>query len=77
MAMAAFEELDFGKSWQRTLMEGVIAMESVTGVKLSGKSQQAFEDNQFMHRNNLWTPEQFASIEIHKARTKTKHIGHN
>lgn len=60
------EELDFGLSWQRTLMEGVMAMQEVTGVELSKKARQAYDSNQFMSRNNLWTDSQWADIRKFK-----------
>lgn len=60
------EDLDFGLSWQRTLMEGVIAMQEVTGVELSEKAKRAFETEQFMSRNNLWTDSQWADIRKFK-----------
>lgn len=57
------EDLGAGHSWQRRLMEGVIAMESVTGVALSRKSRQAYESNTMMTRNNLWTEEDWAEYQ--------------
>ncbi len=56
------EQLDFGISWQHTLMEGVIAMQPVTGIGLSAEARQAYESQQFMSRNNLWTDSQWATI---------------
>lgn len=56
------EELDFGKAWQRTLMEGIMAMQPVTGVELSEKARQAYVSNEFMSRNTLWTDKQWADI---------------
>lgn len=63
---ALLEELDFGLSWQRTLMEGVMAMQQSTGVELSQKAKQAYSSNQFMSRNNLWTETQWAAIRKNK-----------
>lgn len=60
------EELDFGLSWQRTLMEGVMAMQELTGVELGEKAKQAYESNRFMSRNNLWTESQWADIRKFK-----------
>ncbi len=60
------EELDFGLSWQHTLMEGVIAMQAVTGIDLGEKARQAYDSGQFMSRNNLWTEEQWATIRKFK-----------
>ncbi|MEX0965384.1 MAG: winged helix-turn-helix domain-containing protein [Pseudohongiellaceae bacterium] len=56
------EDLDFGLSWQRTLMEGIIAMQEVTGVGLSEQASAAYASNRFMSRNDLWTDSQWASI---------------
>lgn len=56
------EELDFGLSWQRTLMEGIMAMQAVTGVELSEKARQAYVSNRFMPRNTLWSDKQWADI---------------
>ena len=56
------EELDFGLAWQRTLMEGVMAMQTVTGVELSQKAAKSYASNEFMSRNNLWTDSQWAAI---------------
>ncbi|MES3008998.1 MAG: winged helix-turn-helix domain-containing protein [Pseudomonadota bacterium] len=66
---ALLEELGLGKTWQRTLMEGIMAMEPVTGVGLSEKSRQAYESNTFLARNNLWTPEQWSELESRKLAT--------
>lgn len=54
------EDLGAGHTWQRRLMEGVIAMESVTGVSLSRKSRQAYESETMMTRNNLWTEQEWS-----------------
>ncbi|MCB1666283.1 MAG: winged helix-turn-helix domain-containing protein [Pseudomonadales bacterium] len=53
------DELDVGKSWQRTLMEGIMVMEGVTGVKLSDTAYSYYQQGRFMLRNNLWTEEQW------------------
>ncbi len=63
---SVLEELDFGISWQRRLMEGVIAMEAVTGVSLSESATKAYESGTFMSRNNLWKPEDWAELESRK-----------
>lgn len=63
---AVLEELDFGKSWQRRLMEGVMSMESVTGVALSTRAREAYDSNTFMYRNNLWKPEDWSELESRK-----------
>lgn len=53
------ESLDVGKSWQRTLMEGVMVMEGVTGVSLSDTAYRYYQQDRFMLRNNLWSEEQW------------------
>lgn len=63
---AVLEDLDFGISWQRRLMEGVIAMESVTGISLSESARIAYDSGTFMSRNNLWNPEDWAELESRK-----------
>ena len=56
------EELDFGLAWQRTLMEGIMAMQTATGVELSQRAKRAYASNEFMSRNDLWTDSQWADI---------------
>ncbi len=51
---AVLEELDVGVSWQRTLMEGVMVLEGVTGVALSDTAYEHYQQGRFMSRNNLW-----------------------
>lgn len=72
---ALLEELDVGLSWQRTLMEGVMAMEPITGVALNKKSREAYEQGYFMGRNNLWTEAQWQTLErqIYNAKTRFLH----
>lgn len=53
--LALLEELDIGKSWQRTLMEGVMLLEGVTGVGLSPRAYSHYQLDDFMRLNNLWT----------------------
>src|SRR5690606_29213963 len=60
------EELDFGISWQRRLMEGVMAMEEKTGVKLNELSRRAYDNHAFLSRNNLWSAEQWSDLEARK-----------
>ncbi len=60
------EELGAGKSWQRRLMEGVMEMEAVTGVGLSDASRQAYENDAFMMRNNLWPEQVWAEIDARR-----------
>lgn len=61
------ESLGAGISWQRRLMEGVIAMEAVTGVSLSRKSRDAYEKQLLMTRNNLWSEHQWTEYERYRA----------
>lgn len=63
---SVLEELDFGISWQRRLMEGVMAMEPMTGVRLSESARNAYEAGTFMSRNNLWNAEDWAELESRK-----------
>jgi hypothetical protein len=51
---ALLESLDVGLSWQRTLMEGVMVMQGVTGVALSETAYEHYQQGRFMSRNNLW-----------------------
>jgi len=48
------ETLDVGKSWQRTMMEGVMALEEVTGIPLSETAADYYQRDTFMQPNNLW-----------------------
>ena len=48
------EYLDLGLSWQRTLMEGVMAMREITGVGLSPEAGEAYRQERFLSRNNAW-----------------------
>jgi len=59
---AALEQLGAGISWQRRLMEGVIDMEAVLDVKLSDQAREAYENQTFMTRNNLWSEDEWAAI---------------
>jgi len=63
---AVLEQLDFGISWQRRLMEGVMAMAPVTGVSLSDTARAAYDTGTFMSRNNLWNTEDWAELESRK-----------
>lgn len=51
---ALLESLDVGQSWQRTLMEGVMVLQGVTGVGLSETAYQHYQQGRFMAHNNLW-----------------------
>ena len=67
---ALLEELGIGISWQRTLMEGVMEMEVMTGVKLSEAARNAYQAHEFINRNNRWTEDQWQTLEQHKHETK-------
>lgn len=69
---ATLESLGAGINWQRRLMEGIMAMEPVTGVNLSRKSRDAYNSNQMMMKNNFWTELQWAEFEHHKAQRKNQ-----
>lgn len=60
------EDLDFGKQWQRQLMEGVIAMQDTLGVKLSERAQSAYDSNTFMTHNDLWSEDQWQELAERK-----------
>ncbi|TXS91389.1 hypothetical protein FV139_16845 [Parahaliea maris] len=51
------EYLDLGLSWQRTLLEGVQAMEKVTGVGMSPAASAAYSQRRFVSRNTAWPQE--------------------
>lgn len=57
------EDLGVGKSWQHTLMRGVIEMETATGVSLSDSARRALAEDRLMSRNNLWPDSVWSSIE--------------
>lgn len=52
--LALLDDLGVGKKWQRLLMESIVSMSDITGVKLNAKSQAAYDADLFMQRNNLW-----------------------
>lgn len=52
-----------GLSWQRRLMEGVMAMEAVTGVSLRRQAREAYDNRRMMMRNNLWTEQDWGEHE--------------
>ncbi|MFV8819775.1 winged helix-turn-helix domain-containing protein [Haliea sp. E17] len=58
------ESLDVGKSWQRTLMEGVIAMREVTGVDLSVAARKAYTNETLVLNNTLWAAQPGHSIAV-------------
>ncbi|MEX1198608.1 MAG: hypothetical protein WEB57_12205 [Pseudohongiellaceae bacterium] len=62
------ESLDAGKTWQRTLMEGVMAMAPITGVDLHPQSRAAYEEGRFMIRNNLWSDSDWEELELNRSR---------
>ncbi len=73
--LEVLESLNFGKQWQRRLIEGVMEMEAVLGVQLNPKTRAAYESDTFMARNNLWTDEEWAELEERKlAGMQPRHI---
>lgn len=60
------ESLGAGLSWQQRLMEGVMQMEQVTGVALSRASRDAYDRNEMLIKNNLWSEQQWAEFNHHK-----------
>jgi hypothetical protein len=64
------EELDVGISWQRRLMQGVIEMESITGIALSERARIAWDNGTFMARNNLWSETVWDAIEKGKLESR-------
>lgn len=63
------ESLGAGISWQRRLMEGVMAMEHVTGVGLHPDSLKAYHNGEFMLRNNAWSERDWAELDqLHSLR---------
>lgn len=58
--LALLDSLGAGLDWQRRLMEGVMAMESVTGVGLSRRSLEAYDNRRMMIRNNLWSEQDWS-----------------
>lgn len=70
---AILEQLGAGKTWQRTLMEGVMTMQEVTGVKLSEQARRVYEENRFMVRNDLWTESDWADLEANLHRHRLSH----
>ncbi|MEX2332711.1 MAG: hypothetical protein WD600_00530, partial [Pseudohongiella sp.] len=61
--LTLLDSLGAGIQWQRRLMEGVIAMEPVTGVGLSRQSRSAYDNGRMMIRNNLWTEQDWNEHE--------------
>lgn len=57
---ALLESLGAGLDWQRRLMEGVMAMEAVTGVGLSRHAREAYDNRRMMMKNNLWTEQDWS-----------------
>lgn len=63
---ALLDGLGNGKSWQHTLIEGVMEIAEATGIELSPEARQAYENNEMLMRNNLWSEEQWQEFELHK-----------
>ncbi len=64
--LEVLESLNFGKQWQRRLIEGVMQMEPILDVQLNPKTKAAYENNTFLSRNNLWSEEEWAELEQRK-----------
>ncbi len=65
--LALLESLGAGLTWQRRLMEGVMAMEAVTGVALSRQSREAYDNQRMMMKNNLWTEQDWSELQHYLA----------
>jgi len=73
--LEVLESQNFGKQWQRRLIEGVMEMEASLGVQLNPKTRAAYESDTFMSRNNLWSQEEWAELEERKrAGMNPRHI---
>lgn len=60
------EELGVGRSWQKQLMDGVLAMEKVTGITLNHKSMAANENDRLLAKNNLWADTDWLKLDTLK-----------
>lgn len=58
--LTLLDSLGAGQDWQRRLMEGVMAMESVTGIGLGRQSRDAYDNHHMMMKNNLWTEQDWS-----------------
>jgi TolB-like protein/DNA-binding winged helix-turn-helix (wHTH) protein len=65
--LAVLESLGAGTTWQQRLIEGVMAMESVTGVAPSRKALDAYQNQQMLIRNNLWSEQQWSEYDHHRS----------
>jgi len=65
--LAVLESLGAGTSWQQRLIEGVMAMESITGVAPSRKALDAYQNQQMLIRNNLWSEQQWSEYDHHRS----------
>lgn len=57
------ERLGVGRSWQRQLMEAVIALEPMTAISLSEQAREAYAANIFMSHNNYWSEAQWRQLQ--------------
>lgn len=60
---ALLESVGVGKSWQRQLMQSILALQPVTGVALSPAARRAWESNEFMSHNDHWSEAQLRRLE--------------
>ena len=60
------ESLGAGISWQHRLMQGIMAMRSVTGIELNRQSLHAYQNRRLMVKNNLWSEQEWAEYEHNK-----------
>jgi DNA-binding winged helix-turn-helix (wHTH) protein/TolB-like protein/Tfp pilus assembly protein PilF len=58
------QEMGVGQTWQHKLMQGVISMQEVTGIRLHTISRASLERGQYMPRNNLWSDQDWAKLEL-------------
>lgn len=64
---ALLESLDFGTTWQSTLIEGVIALGDKLPVQLSEEARTAYDNGTLMLSNDLWDPAQWEEFNSAKA----------
>jgi hypothetical protein len=70
--LALLDSLGAGIQWQRRLMEGVMAMQAVTGVDLSRQAREAYENGRMMMKNNLWSEQDWSEHEHYLSQRLTQ-----
>ena len=70
--LALLDSLGAGIQWQRRLMEGVMAMQAVTGVDLSRQARDAYENGRMMMKNNLWSEQDWSEHEHYLSQRLTQ-----